>query len=633
MAIYHLSVSNVSRASGSRATATLSYITGKRVHDERRGETYDYGRKERVLRVGTLLPEGAPAEFADPAVLFNAVELHETGRTARPAKKIVVALPREFTPRQRVQALEEYIRENLNADGYAATYAIHEDREGNNPHAHILVANRQIDPATGGWARLKQRMEYVLDERGERVPLIDPETGRQKTDKRGRRQWKRTSVSLNPLDRKAKLKALRESWAKTCNARLDETARIDHRSLEDQGSDLEPTIHEGYAARAIERAGGVSERCEANREIRRSNGLLTAIRTELGRIFDRLGELFAAKIRQLRQRQAQPEPAREPNWRYFEGDARRQLEADRADHTAAIRGKLMGAKADVRNREEWWRSHGTEEFEAAKQIIDVARAASREARDANVFKRGRLLRNAEQVAGEQSEKLRGAVPWLEDTDIPSDWDQANRFRMRATKAIHDHDMQPRTGLVDELERRLEQAERAEGEKPSPEQVKALALRMAEQRERAEKRGGRGDLCEENRRIQALNRLLDALRAMIGRLSDQAQGILTAVKRRQRPSGAPQAPSSPEPAERPQERPQARETPPQAPQEPPKPIRTKKALTDRFKTRLDERLAENERKQAEKQAEPDMEETWDLSDPADPLNIGMGWGTGGHGLGL
>lgn len=83
-------------------------------------------------------------------------------------------------------------------------------------------------------------MEYVLDERGERVPLIDPETGRQKTDKRGRRQWKRTSVSLNPLDRKAKLKALRESWANTCNARLDETARIDHRSLEDQGATSNP---------------------------------------------------------------------------------------------------------------------------------------------------------------------------------------------------------------------------------------------------------------------------------------------------------------------------------------------------------------------------------------------------------
>lgn len=485
MAIYHLSVSNVSRASGSKATATLSYISGKRVHDERRGETYDYGRKERVLHVATLLPEGAPVEYADPAVLFNAVELHETGRTARPAKKIVVALPREFTPRQRVQALEEFIRENLTAGGYAATYAIHLDREGRNPHAHILVANRRIDPKTGGWAKLKQRMEYVLDEQGERVPLIDPKTGAQKLDKRNRKQWKRRSVSLNPLDGKAKLRAMRESWAETCNRMLPDGVRIDHRSLEDQGSEMEPTIHEGYAARAIERAGGVSERCETNREIRRSNALLAAIRHELGRIFDRLGELFAAKIAQLRPRQAQPEPARQPNWRYFEGDARRQLEADRADHTAAIRGKLMGAKADVRNREEWWRSHGTEEFEAAKQIIDVARAASREARDANVFKRGRLLRNAEQVAGEQSEKLRGAVPWLEDTDIPSDWDQANRFRMRATKAIHDHDMKPRTDLVAELEKQLEQAERAGNERPSPEQVKALALRMAEQRERAE----------------------------------------------------------------------------------------------------------------------------------------------------
>mgnify|MGYP003024837615 CR=1 FL=1 len=30
--------------------------------------------------------------------------------------------------------------------GYAATYAIHTDKAGNNPHAHILVANRRIDP-------------------------------------------------------------------------------------------------------------------------------------------------------------------------------------------------------------------------------------------------------------------------------------------------------------------------------------------------------------------------------------------------------------------------------------------------------------------------------------------------------
>lgn len=59
----------------------------------------------------------------------------------------------------------------------------------------------------------------------------------------------------------------------------------------------------------------------------------------------------------------------------------------------------------------------------------------------------------------------------------------------------------------------------------------------------------------------------------------------------------------------------------------------KSIRQRTDRLTGQREAENERKQAEKQAEPDMEETWDLSDPADPLNIGMGWGTGGHGLGL
>ena len=44
---------------------------------------------------------------------------------------------------------------------------------------------------------------------------------------------------------------------------------------------------------------------------------------------------------------------------------------------------------------------------------------------------------------------------------------SNMYLAKVAKAIHDHDMQPRTRLVAELERRLEQAERAESEKPSP----------------------------------------------------------------------------------------------------------------------------------------------------------------------
>ena len=53
MAIYHLSVSNVSRAKGSTSCATLAYISGEKIHDSRTGKTYSYSRRERVLVVET----------------------------------------------------------------------------------------------------------------------------------------------------------------------------------------------------------------------------------------------------------------------------------------------------------------------------------------------------------------------------------------------------------------------------------------------------------------------------------------------------------------------------------------------------------------------------------------------------
>ena len=77
MAIYSCNISNVSRAKGSSACATLSYISAEKIVDERLGMTFSYGREERVMLTGTLLPEGAPKEFQDPKVLFNAIEKYE----------------------------------------------------------------------------------------------------------------------------------------------------------------------------------------------------------------------------------------------------------------------------------------------------------------------------------------------------------------------------------------------------------------------------------------------------------------------------------------------------------------------------------------------------------------------------
>ena len=268
MAIYHLSVSNVSRAKGSTSCSTLAYISGEKIHDSRTGKTYSYSRRERVLVVETILPASAPLEYTNAETLWNAIENYETADNARTAKKIQVALPRELELSEQKTVVEEYIRQNLAQEGYCATYAIHDGGIRGNPHAHILVSNRTID-RKGNWG-VKRKMAYALDERGNRIPLLN-EDGTQRTDGNGRRQWKRVTVEQNKLDSKDFLLRLRKAWADVVNRYLSPSEQIDHRSNVARGIIDTPTIHEGYAARAIEERGGIAERCEINREIRREN--------------------------------------------------------------------------------------------------------------------------------------------------------------------------------------------------------------------------------------------------------------------------------------------------------------------------------------------------------------------------
>ena len=56
MSIYSCNISNVSRAKGSSSCATLSYITAEKIREERTGNLYNYGRNERVLYTGTIIP-------------------------------------------------------------------------------------------------------------------------------------------------------------------------------------------------------------------------------------------------------------------------------------------------------------------------------------------------------------------------------------------------------------------------------------------------------------------------------------------------------------------------------------------------------------------------------------------------
>ena len=76
--------------------------------------------------------------------------------------------------------------------------------------------------------------------------------------------------------------------------------KIDHRSYVRQGKEQEPTRHEGYTAREMEKRGEVSERCQENREIKKRNNLIQTIAERLATIGTMLRQLEANRDEEKR---------------------------------------------------------------------------------------------------------------------------------------------------------------------------------------------------------------------------------------------------------------------------------------------------------------------------------------------
>ena len=223
VAIYHLSVKAISRSAGRSATAAAAYRAGCEITDERTGEVHDYTRRGGVESADIVLPDGAPAWASDRASLWNAAELAEKRKDACVAREFEVALPSELSPAERRRLALDFAQDMANREGCAVDVAIHAPGKGGdnrNHHAHILRTTRQVG-ADGLGAKLD-------------------------TEK----AWRKRCDDLE---------AVRAKWADLTNERLRKNglaARVDHRSLETQGIDREPTKHLGPAASGYERRTG-----------------------------------------------------------------------------------------------------------------------------------------------------------------------------------------------------------------------------------------------------------------------------------------------------------------------------------------------------------------------------------------
>lgn len=100
MAIYHCSIKIISRGKGKSAVAAAAYRSGEALTNEYDGITHDYTRKGGIVHTEILLPDNAPAAYADRSVLWNAVEKAEKAKNAQLAREIEIALPHELTREQ-----------------------------------------------------------------------------------------------------------------------------------------------------------------------------------------------------------------------------------------------------------------------------------------------------------------------------------------------------------------------------------------------------------------------------------------------------------------------------------------------------------------------------------------------------
>ena len=243
MAIYRLQIKAVTRGTGRTATSAAAYRAGERIRDERTGALYDHRKRTDVLHKEIFLPsrlEGSTAETVwarDRSTLWNTAEKAEHRSDSRVAREFQVSLPPELSAEQRVALARTFSREIAERYNVAVDLAIHAPRPEGDPrnhHAHLLATTREVTaeglgPKTG------------LDRKGEIRSELGLPTSRQEFTN------------------------LRARWAELANAALREAnveARIDHRSLEAQGIDREPTPRLPWAAIAAERRGERSEVAE-----------------------------------------------------------------------------------------------------------------------------------------------------------------------------------------------------------------------------------------------------------------------------------------------------------------------------------------------------------------------------------
>lgn len=239
--IYHMEVSTLSRGKGRSLGASLSYISGKKIHDRYSGKTYRHRRFD-LVQCRVYLPPSSPNALRDLQCLCDELNKAEKRKDARTGRLFICSLPNELVPGEWAKIVKDFIEENFVAKGLCAVAAIHRGTNRdfpskNNPHVHIIVSTRTVGPEG-----------------------FNPQKDREH-------------------DKRCYIEIWRRAWAEVQNRAYERChieKRISHESLRVQGIDRKPLRHVNYVDwQSAERQRRIQEkerelaRLERNRELSR----------------------------------------------------------------------------------------------------------------------------------------------------------------------------------------------------------------------------------------------------------------------------------------------------------------------------------------------------------------------------
>ena len=320
MASYHLTVKTGAKGGGASHAAYIS-----------REDKYANKSKYEDLehKQSGNMPSWAEE---NPMLLWKAADNFErvNGTTYR---EFEVALPRELTPDQRKDLVNDFIKNEI-GDKHAYQYAIHCPKAGiegkDQPHAHIMFCER-----------INDGIERCPEQFFKRANSKNPELG----------GAKKSNLSQSHTQRRQALIDLRSRWADLQNQHLEKSGhsiRVDHRSLKEQGLNREPEKHLGpqrVRDLTVQQASAILERRVAERELEQANKAMTSV-------IDLSGDLHAAMAERARagieafKRESEGKKAFMSGFEKYKQEQERQREKERQEQLRKQLSRSHGKNVD-----------------------------------------------------------------------------------------------------------------------------------------------------------------------------------------------------------------------------------------------------------------------------------------------